>query len=200
MVQTPQWVKEMNPKSPRFWRLLKCLPGQRNGLRWYEHFRKVVEAEKFEAYEGMPTVMRHATRKIFSTIHVDDVLAVGEREDVQWFVNEFSKKFSVKSSELVSVETGGEVSYPKKRISFIAKGSQRGGVVVRPNKSYIPKLVEMLNLDTRRTKQVPHNSNMRIFDEELDKNNEKLGKESLFRSGLGWYFMSVKTDPTYSKL
>ena len=186
VVQTPQWVKEMNPNSPRFWRLLKCLPGQRNAaLRWYEYFRKVVEEEKFEAYEGMPTVMRHATKRIFLTIHVDDVLAVGAREDVQWFVDKFSKKFSVKSSELVSVETGGEVSYLKKRISFIPRGSQRGGVVVRPNKSYIPKLVDMFKMDTRRTKQVPHNSNMRIFDEELDKNNEKLGKESLFRSGLG---------------
>jgi len=58
----------------------------------------------------------------------------------------------------VSVETGGEISYLKKRISFIPRGSQRGGVVVRPNRSYIPKLVEMFKLETRRTKQVPHNS------------------------------------------
>ena len=116
VVQTPQWVKEMNPNSPGFWRLLKCLPGQRNAaLRWYEHFRKIVEEEKLEAYEGMATVMRHATRTIFLRIHVDDVLAVGEREDVLWFVNEFSKKFSAKSSELVSVETSGEVSYLKKK-------------------------------------------------------------------------------------
>ena len=77
------------------------------------NFRAVVEKEKFEAYEGMPTVMRHSERTIYLTIHVDDVLAVGEHEDVKWFVEEFSKKFTVKSSEIVSVETGGEISYLK---------------------------------------------------------------------------------------
>ena len=186
VVEAPRWAREVNPNSPRFWRLLKCLPGQRNAsIRWYEYFRAVIEKEKFEAYEGMPTVMRHSERTIYLTIHVDDVLAVGEHEDVKWFVEEFSKKFTVKSSEIVSVETGGEISYLKKRISFVPGGSQRGGVVVRPNRSYIPKLVEMFKLETRRTKQVPHNSGMRIFDEELDKDKEKLGKESLFRGGLG---------------
>lgn len=154
--------------------------GQRNAtMRWYEYFKAVVEKEKFEAYDGMPTVMRHSARTIFLTIHV------GEHEDVRWFVEEFSKKFTAKSSEIVSVETGGEISYLKKRISFILRGSQRGGVVVRPNRSCVPKLVEMFKLETRRTKQVPHNSGIRTFDEEPDKDKEKLGKESLFRSGLG---------------
>jgi len=98
VVETPRWVKEVNPDSPRFSRLLKCLPGQRNAsMRWYEYFRAVVEKEKFEAYEGMPTVMRHSERAIYLTIHVDDVLAVGEHEDVKWFVEEFSNKFTVKS-------------------------------------------------------------------------------------------------------
>ena len=55
---------------------------------------------------------------------------------------------------------------------------------MRPSKSYVPKLVEMFKLETRRRKQAPRNSNMRICDEELDKKNEKLGKESFFRSGL----------------
>lgn len=186
VVEVPRWAREGNPNLPRFWRLFKCLPGQRNvSMRWYEYFRAVVEKENFEAYEGMPTVISHLEQTIYLTIHVDDVLAVGEHEDVKWFVEEFSKKFTVKASEIVSVETGGEILYLKKSISFIPRGSQRGGVVVRPNRRYIPKLVKMLKLETRRIKQVPHNSGMKIFDEELDKDKEKLGKELLFRSGLG---------------
>ena len=93
VVEAPRWAREVNPNSPRFWRLFKCLSGQRNAsMHWYEYFRAVVEKEKFEAYEGMPTVMRHSEKTIYLTIHVDDVLAVGEHEDVKWFVEEFSKE------------------------------------------------------------------------------------------------------------
>ena len=58
----------------------------------------------------------------------------------------------MKSSEIIRVETGGEISYLKKRISFIPRGSQRGGVVVRPNRSYSPKLVENIQVGNEENK------------------------------------------------
>jgi len=60
----------------------------------------------------------------------DDILAVGAREDISWFVEECQMKSSVKASDVVSVESGREVLCLKKSTSFVARGSQRGGIGV----------------------------------------------------------------------
>ena len=93
-VIVPSWVRDLaqgeqanNPLlTAERWKLLKCLPGQRNAaLRWSEHFKELVEKMNFESYNGMPTVFKHSTRKMFLMIHVDDVLVASGIEDWTWF-------------------------------------------------------------------------------------------------------------------
>lgn len=67
---------------------------------------------------------------------------------------------------------------------------------IRPNKNYIPKLVEMFNLETKRSKQVPRTTPTWKSFEELDKNNEKLRKWIACPSGLG--LLAVRTLLSYS--
>ena len=79
----PQWVQELGEKDAtnnpllkaEKWKLLKCLPGQRNAaLMWIELFKELVEKAGFQSYKGTPTVFKHVEKTIFMMIHVDDVL------------------------------------------------------------------------------------------------------------------------------
>ena len=67
------------------WLLKKCLPGQRNAaLRWYEHFSSLCTDAGMEPYLGCPTIMKlsNQARKVFLSVHVNDILFIGKPEDV----------------------------------------------------------------------------------------------------------------------
>ena len=78
------------------WRLKRCLPGQRNAAtRWYEHLRSILERLGFEFSQHVPGLARHKTRAVWISIHVDDELLAGQREDSLWLVEELEKVFRV---------------------------------------------------------------------------------------------------------
>ena len=88
IVEVPSWIK--GEGSPQFWKLCRCLPGQRRAaLHWNEFFESVVQQMGFIAFEPMPTVFRHTDRRVYLTIHVDDLLVIGSDFDCKWFLNEF---------------------------------------------------------------------------------------------------------------
>ena len=77
IVEVPAWIKG-DGRAPQFWKRCRCLPGQRKAaLHWNEHFEAVVQSMGFVLFEAMPTVFRHGEKKIYLTIHVDDLLVVG---------------------------------------------------------------------------------------------------------------------------
>ena len=44
-VEIPQWVRDLTGKPDTHWRLLRCLPGQRNAaLKWHQHFASICES------------------------------------------------------------------------------------------------------------------------------------------------------------
>ena len=132
LIETPSWVHLIIESCPRYWHLLKCLPGQRNAaMRWSEHFRSVAERHGFNAFAGMTTIFRHESRTVCLTIHVDDILLVGNVDDIKWFSETFGSIFTMKSSEVVSVSTGGELSYLKKRITLLSHDNEK------PNKQRV---------------------------------------------------------------
>jgi len=59
--QTDEMYVEISQgKSETHWRLLRCLPGQRNGaLKWHQHFASICESAGLVPFPGSPTVMRH---------------------------------------------------------------------------------------------------------------------------------------------
>ncbi len=157
LVKVPSWVHNVM-QAPTFWLLKKCLPGQRNAaMRWSDKFRSVSEQYGFESFPGMPTIFRHVNKDLYMTIHVDDILQVGSESDIQWYDETFRKIFTMKNSETCSIATGGEINYLKKRITcMVGSPSQAPGIVIQPNKSYIPKLVKMFQLDGKKIKSLPH--------------------------------------------
>ena len=63
----------------------------------------------------------------------------------------------------------------------------RQGIFVQPNPSYIKKMVELLELHGKKTKTLPHHSNLEVYDKDNIKEHERLNAEDqrMFRSGLG---------------
>ena len=188
LIQVPSWVHNVM-QAPVFWLLKKCLPGQRNAaMRWSDKFRSVSEQHGFESFPGMPTIFRHVSRELFPTIHVDDILLVGSEADIQWYDETFKKIFTMKNSETCSIATGGEINCLKKRITcMVGSPSQAPGIVIQPNKSYIPKLVQMFHVDGKRSKNLPHHSDLTVYNSESVSKSDWLKGEdaTLFRSGLG---------------
>ena len=188
LIHVPSWV-HLVMQAPPFWLLKKCLPGQRNAaMRWSDKFRLVSEEHGFESFPGMPTIFRHISRELFLTIHVDDILVIGSADDIQWYDKTFKQIFTMKNSEMCSVASGGEINYLKKRITcMVSSPSQAPGILLQPNKSYIPKLVQMFKLDGKKSKSLPHHADLSVYHAGSVAESDWLkGEEvTLFRSGLG---------------
>ena len=78
----------------------KCLPGQRNAaLRWYEHFSSPCTDAGMEPYLGCPTIMKlsNQMRKVFLSVHVDDILFMRKPEDVSWFSKTAGSSLTMKT-------------------------------------------------------------------------------------------------------
>ena len=87
-VVIPERIRELAQDEATHWLLLKCLPGQRNAaLRWNEHFTGLCSEVGMEAYAGCSTIMRliQGDRRIYLSVHVDDIILICKPEDVDWF-------------------------------------------------------------------------------------------------------------------
>ena len=73
------WAKsdDMTTKGIDFWKLVRCLPGQRKAaLHWHEHFESTLSRFDFIPFEGMVTVYKRKVKCMYITIHVDDRLVI----------------------------------------------------------------------------------------------------------------------------
>jgi len=66
----------------------------------------------------------------------------------------------------------------------------RQGIFVQPNPSYIKKMVKLLELHGKKTKTLPHHSNLEVYDKDNIKEHERLNAEDQRMSDLvwGWHF------------
>ena len=185
IVQIPAWARtnDMISKGIAHWKLLRCLPGQRRAaLHWHEHFESTVNQLDFISFEGMVTVYKHKVKQMYVTIHVDDLLVIGSHDDCNWFKEEISKCFTVKSDGPYSTDDKWESQYLKRTLIC-----NETGIVVEPNKKYIPKLLELLKIENRRGKSLPHHAQLESYSAERVLEKEKLGADDsrIFRGGLG---------------
>ena len=184
--KNPVWVKVPSCGdvllNSNMWRLLRCLPGQRNAaLMWSNYFKDLMLGEEFECFSGMPTVFRHKVRKIFLTIHVDDILLVCSEQDGEWFKS-ITTSLTMKMDGPHKPGSGDMSYYLKKRWTLLEQG-----VFVQPNPSYIHKMVELLELQNKKRKTLPHHSTLEVFDKSSSSTTEFLNEaeQKKFRSGLG---------------
>lgn len=138
IIEVPTWISKAltSETHPRYWRLVRCLPGRRKvPLHWNEHFEMTVQKLGLIPYDAMRTVFKHCSPRVFLTVHVDDLLVTGSEFDCKWFLDTLSKKFSLKSSGPHPVGKHAELQYLKKRIVITPDG-----IVIEPCKQYIPKM------------------------------------------------------------
>ena len=175
------------------WKLLRCLPGQRKAAsNWHDHFESTVGRFDFIPFEGMVTVYKHKTKCMYVTIHVDDLLVIGSNDDCNWFKTELSKTFTVKCEGPYNVDDTWECHYLKRTIVCT-----EAGIVIEPNKEYIPKLLEFLEVEDRRGKSVPHHAQLETYlaDRVLDAEKLNDTESKLLRVGLGICFYIAQDRP-----
>ena len=197
LVIISDWMKRAcNIGEGIVWRLKRCLPGQRNAAtRWYEHLRSILERLGFEFSQHVPALAKHKTRAVCISIHVDDELLAGQREDSLWLVEELEKVFRVEKEgpyPLTRIGNGEELRYLKRKYVFVGEG-----IVVQPNEKYIKKLLELYDLGRLKSKATPEHVDLVKEDK-----SKELGPEETkrFRSGLGsvLYLAQDRIDIQYA--
>ena len=134
----PRWIQNLLQDGATHWLLKKCLPVQRYAaLRWNERFSSLCAAVGFEPFQVCPTTIRliDDTRRIFLSVHVDDILLICKPGDVKWFTETAGKSVTMKVDGPRSQCEGGVLYYLKKISLF------QEGVLIQPNGAYIPKLI-----------------------------------------------------------
>ena len=195
LVIIPQWIQHLLGDGATHWQLLKCLPGQRNAaLRWNEYFTELCTTVGFEPYQGCPTIMRliDGTRRIYLSVHVDDILLICKPADVEWFTQTAGKKLTMTVDGPHPQGEGGVLYYLKKKITLLQEG-----VLIQPNGTYIPKLISLLKISGRRKKGLPYHSTLESYNVDLEIEGEKLTGEAanLFRSALGLILYIAQDRP-----
>ena len=178
------------------WRLKRCLPGQRNAAtRWYEHLRSILEKLGFVFSVHVPALARHVKRRLCISIHVDDELLAGEKQETVWLVEELEKIFKVeKEGPYPSdrIGRGEDMRYLKRKYVFVPEG-----IVVQPNEKYVRKLIELYDLGRLKSKATPEHIDLAKEDK-----SKELGPEETkrFRSGLGsiLYLAQDRIDIQYA--
>ena len=197
LVTISDWMKKAcNIGEGIVWRLKRCLPGQRNAAtRWYEHLRSILERLGFEFSQHVPALAKHKTKAVCISIHVDDELLAGQREDSLWLVEELEKVFRVEKEGPYPLNRNGngeELRYLKRKYVFVGEG-----IVAQPNEKYIKKLLELYDLGRLKSKATPEHVDLVKEDK-----SKELGPEETerFRSGLGsvLYLAQDRIDIQYA--
>ena len=198
-VKIPQWIRELsrneNGEEPTHWLLLRCLPGQRNAaLRWNEHLTSLCEERNLEPYSGCATIMRliQGDRRIYLSVHVDDIILICKPEDVEWFSQTVGRTLTMKKDGPHQQGEGRSLYYLKKKITLLPEG-----ILIQPNNTYIPKLVALLKISGRRKRGLPYHATLESYCAEHDWEPERLvgDNAALFRSALGLILYIAQDRP-----
>ena len=156
------------------WQVQKCLPGQRAATeQWFSHLCAVLERLGFEAFKGIPSVLRHKVRPVVVSVHVDDELIAGKKGQGSWLVKELQGPYP---SERGSRE---QLQYFKQTYEFVEEGT----LVSVSKKHYdYEKLRGLYDLDRRKEKMMPEYQLLGSKDETKELASEEAKR---FRSALG---------------
>ena len=157
VVQVPKWVQEILQRPDlHFWRLRKCLPGQRSAApEWNQFFSGLCAEFNYEAYQG-GTLFRHENS--YLSVHMDDILLIGPEGAHEAFLEHFNKLLKLKAEGPHGVDRPGVVYYLKRQLSFDSTG-----VEIAISAKYIPKLITLLGLENKRSRGVPTHSTLDAY-------------------------------------
>ncbi|CAE7239270.1 unnamed protein product [Symbiodinium sp. CCMP2592] len=157
-------------------RLLKLLPGQRDGtIRWHESFTEYLDSKLgLEPYVPCPALFKLKNVAVAGLLHVDDLFSEGQRKGLDVMVSCVQDKYKCTVSWLC--EHGDEVSFLKKAYRLVRDDL----LIIQPHPRHVEKLVEMFNLTRARSKSSPLPTTLPTDDEELTGE-----QSSMFRTAVG---------------
>ena len=95
----PEKLGELQNGAKRYWRLARCLPGQRDAAsRWFDHLKEVLEELGMENHLSLPSLFRHKERDLGMVCHVDDLIVAGIPTELDWFLKQMRSRFVISES------------------------------------------------------------------------------------------------------
>ncbi len=108
-------------------------------------------------------------RRVYLSVHVDDILLICKAADVDRFTQTAGKKLTMKIDGPHLQGEGGVLYYLRKKIILLQEG-----VLIQPNGTYIPKLISLLKIIGRRKKGLPYHSTLESYNADLEIEGGKL--------------------------
>ena len=184
LMDQPADEKAMIVTNNGKYKLKKNLPGQRNAAaQWFKGFCAVARDYGMVQDVMQPTMMKKNQKahdegggRLFLTIHVDDLLLIGDEEEVERFISYMEQK-SWKVEKRGPLYQGN-FSYLKRNMEMI-----ENGIVIRPDKEHIKALAKVTNVENRKFRTTPGDSNFT----KLSKDDEPMADEDVtkYRSAVG---------------
>ena len=184
VIKAPEWIQQLRAEGEpveEFWRLQRCLPGQRNAaLRWSDYFGALAKERGFETCKSIPAIYRRE-KDVHECAHRRHS-TIGSTKECEWFEDEFNKVLKTKKDGPCEVGDDQTIMYLKRELEF-----RNNEFYLRTNRKYIPKLAEMMEVTERRNKTLPYHPGWDTYDPKAVGEKETLKEENAkkFISGLG---------------
>ena len=101
-------------------------------------------------------------------IHVDDVLVTCNPDGWAWFSAMARTHLTMNSEDPFRFNSGETLYYLKKKVMLA-----RQGVFIQRNLSHIKKMVELLELEGKKAKCLPHRSSLEVYSKDETKDSER---------------------------
>ena len=137
--------------ATRGYKLLMCVPGQRDGsANWYEDLSTyVTQRLETSAVAEAPTFFRSLSGDLIFNVHVDDLLMAGSPEAVDNMLAVLGKKYEL-NVEFRRHE-GDDISFLKRKPVLLP--GNRLGIEAHPK--HVQKMLDMLKLHNVRPRKTP---------------------------------------------
>ena len=147
MVDQPPSENATVTRNGKLYKLGKVLPGQRTAAsQWFGLFRSKAMAFGMESDVMQPSLMKKKGQtkakkdRIFLTIHVDDLLVVGDEDEVERFFN-YLTEVGWRYEKQGPMEYREKFEYLKRKIHTCNEG-----IVIRPDEKHVEELVQLCNI------------------------------------------------------
>ena len=132
----------------RYYKVLKCLPGQRcAGAWWADQISRDLLSTGLKQNPSCPVAFGKAHG--CCTIHVDDGFLGGQREVCQEIVDQLQEKYTLSVT--------GPISKPGERVRFLKRifTITEEGILMQSDPKYVSKMIMLLGIHKPRARKVP---------------------------------------------
>ena len=177
MSKQPEGEKNAIKYRDRFYRLERCLPGQRAAAeQLFELFNSTARALGGEA--GLMQLTLFRMKDLLISARVGDLLLLGSKEAMDRFIEHVTTKSGWKMEIEGSFrDVGDEFMYLKRKYNIT-----KDGIVVRPDPRHIEELAEACEVGKKRPKSIPCSTDINSIAHGHDLGNADCAR---FRSCVG---------------